>query len=58
MNRGDTGGGPSRSANDHSAFINQTNEMTHSIKLIDKNWHWEDKAMDVSELQSLLDNFN
>ena len=21
--------------------------MTYSVKLIDKNWHWEDKAMDV-----------
>ena len=23
--------------------------MTHSVKLIDKNWHWEDKAMDVRD---------
>ena len=47
MNRGDSGGGSSRSSTDHSVFLGQSNEMTHSIKLVDKNWHWEDKAMDV-----------
>ena len=42
-------GGSSRTASDHSAFLRQSNEMTHSVKLIDKNWHWEDKAMDVRD---------
>ena len=50
-NRGGGGGsgGSSRTASDHSAFLGQSSEMTHSVKLIDKNWHWEDKAMDVRD---------
>ena len=53
MTRGDSGGGGGggggSGASDHSAFLGQSNEMTHSVKLIDKNWHWEDKAMDVRD---------
>ena len=58
MTRGDSGsgggggggsGGSSRTASNHSAFLGQSNEMTYSVKLIDKNWHWEDKAMDVRD---------
>ena len=58
MTRGDSGsgrgggggsGGSSRTASNHSAFLGQSNEITYSVKLIDKNWHWEDKAMDVRD---------
>ena len=53
MSRGDTGGGPPRSTNDHSAFVGQTNEMAYTMKLIDKSWHWEDKAMDVRNIYNI-----
>ena len=45
--RGETAGGHSRMSADHSLFP-PTNEMTHSIKMIDRNLHWDDKGMDVS----------
>lgn len=32
---------------DHSAFFNPSTEMTHSVKLVDKNWHFEDRGVDV-----------
>ena len=32
---------------DHSVFLNQSGEMSHCVKLVDKNWHWEDRGMDV-----------
>ena len=42
------GGGHARSTtSDHSVFHSQTNEMTHALKLIDRNLHWEDKAVEV-----------
>ena len=44
---GTSGGGSSRVASDHSVFLGQSSEMNHSVKLIDKTWHWEDKATDV-----------
>ena len=48
--RGEPGGGHSRvSAADHSVFLSQTSEMSHSVKLIDRNLHWEEKGSDVSE---------
>ena len=47
---GDVGGGHLRNvAAEHSMFHSQSNEMTHSLKLIDRNLHWEDKGMEVSE---------
>lgn len=46
----DTGGGHSRTSADHSVFLAQTNEMNHSVKLIDRNLHWEDKGTDVSAI--------
>ena len=32
---------------DHSVFLSQAGEMSHCVKLVDKNWHWEDRGMDV-----------
>lgn len=32
---------------DHSVFSSQSNEMSHSVKLVDKSWHWDDKGMEV-----------
>ena len=49
-----SGGGSSRVASDHSVFLSQSSEMTHSVKLIDKTWHWEDKAIDVRNLSFCL----
>lgn len=46
--RGESGSGHSRGSADHSVFLSQTSEMTHSIKLIDRHTHWEDKGTDVS----------
>lgn len=52
---GDGGGGHLRNtAAEHSVFHSQTNEMTHALKLIDRNLHWEDKGMDVSDLGKVL----
>ena len=51
---GGGGGGSSRAASDHSVFLGQSSEMTHSVKLIDKTWHWEEKATDVSLLCCLI----
>lgn len=49
--RGEGGGGHPRStATEHSVFHSQTNEMTHALKLIDRNLHWEDKGMEVSTI--------
>lgn len=45
---GETGGGHSRTAADHSVFLAQSNEMNHSVKLIDRSLHWDDKGTDVS----------
>ena len=36
---------------DHSVFLNQSGEMSHCVKLVDKNWHWEDRGMDVRQLE-------
>ena len=47
--RGESSGGHSRTSTDHSVFLNQASEMNHSVKVIDKNLHWEDKGMDVSK---------
>lgn len=47
--RGDSGSGHSRSTAEHSVFLSPSSEMTHSIKLIDKNMHWEDRGVDVSD---------
>ena len=41
-------GGHVRGDSNHSVFLSQGSEMTHSIKLVDKHMHWDDKAMDVS----------
>lgn len=46
--RGEAGGGHSRSSADHSVFLAQPSEMNHSIKLIDRHLHWDDKGTDVS----------
>ena len=42
------GGGHIRGAADHSMFLSQSSEMSHSIKLVDRHMHWDDKGMDVS----------
>lgn len=44
----ETDGGHSRTSANHSVFLSQTSEMSHSIKLIDRNLHWDDKGTDVS----------
>lgn len=31
---------------DHSVFLGSS-EMSHCVKLVDKNMHWEDRGMDV-----------
>ena len=52
--RGDTGGGHSRGSADHSVFLPQASEMTHSIKMVDRHMHWEDKGVDVSRIIYVL----
>lgn len=49
---GETGGGHSRIAADHSVFLSQMSEMNHSVKLIDRSLHWDDKGTDVSGVRA------
>ncbi len=47
----DMGGGAGihvRGGSDHSVFLSQSSEMAHSIKLVDRHMHCDDKGMDVS----------
>ncbi len=49
--RGEGGVAHARSSTtEHSVFHSQTNEMTHALKLIDRNLHWEDKGMEVGTI--------
>jgi len=49
--RGEGGGSHARNTtSDHSVFHSQTNEMTHALKLLDRNLHWEDKAVEVGTI--------
>ncbi len=45
----DRDGGMLISRSDHAAFVNAATEMSHSVKLVDKNWQFEDRGVDVSD---------